>query len=64
VGSKIDYGNHMLGLDVVARDENSVPITPKKAGVMHLHKVVGFQDLLLGMVWLFVFFVFFFLFVR
>ncbi len=40
VGSKIDYGNRMLSLDVVARDENGAPISPKRAGVMHLHKVV------------------------
>ena len=41
VGTKIDHGNRMLGMDLVARDENGAPLDPKKAGVMHLYKTVG-----------------------
>lgn len=41
VGSKIDYGNRMLSLDLVPRDENGVPITPKTVGVMQLYKLVS-----------------------
>lgn len=40
VGSKIDYGNRMLSLDLVPRDENGVPITPKTVGVMQLYKLM------------------------
>ena len=41
LGSKIDHGNRVLTLDLVPRDENGVPVTPKTAGVMHLYKMVG-----------------------
>lgn len=41
VGSKIDYGNRLLSLDLVPRDDNGVPVNPKTAGVMHLYKMVG-----------------------
>ena len=40
VGTKIDFGNRMLSIDYVPRDENGTPIDPKTAGVMHLYKVV------------------------
>jgi hypothetical protein len=40
VGSKIDQGNRMLGMDLVPRDENGSPIDPKTAGVMHLYRAV------------------------
>lgn len=40
MGSKIDFGNRMLFIDYVPRDENGTPIDPKTAGVMHLYKVV------------------------
>ena len=41
VGSKIDHGNRMLGMDLVPRDENGSPIDPKTAGVMHLYRAVS-----------------------
>ena len=41
VGSKIDYGNRLLSLDLVPRDENGVPVSPKTAGVMQLYKLVS-----------------------
>ena len=41
MGSKIDYGNRMLSLDLVPRDDIGVPINPKTAGVMQLYKVVS-----------------------
>ena len=41
VGSKIDYGNRLLSLDLVPRDENGVPVNHKTAGVMQLHKLVS-----------------------
>lgn len=40
LGSKIDYGNRLLSLDLVPRDENGVPVNPKTAGVMQLYKLV------------------------
>ena len=40
VGSKIDYGNRLLVLDLVPRDESGAPINPKTAGVMQLYNVV------------------------
>lgn len=40
LGAKIDYGNRLLSLDLVPRDENGVPVTPKSAGVMQLYKLV------------------------
>lgn len=40
VGSKIDYGNRLLSLDLVPRDENGVPVNHKTAGVMQLHKLM------------------------
>ena len=41
MGTKIDHGNRMLGMDLVPRDENGAPLDPKKAGVMHLYKTVS-----------------------
>ena len=41
VGGKIDYGNRLLSLDLVARDESGVPVNPKTAGVMQLYSVVS-----------------------
>ena len=40
MGTKIDFGNRMLFMDYVPRDESGTPIDPKTAGVMHLYKVV------------------------
>lgn len=40
VGNKIDYGNRLLTLDLVPRDESGAPINPKTAGVMQLYNVV------------------------
>ncbi len=40
VGGKIDYGNRLLALDLVPRDESGAPINPKTAGVMQLYNVV------------------------
>ncbi len=40
VASKIDYGNRLLALDLVPRDESGAPINPKTAGVMQLYSVV------------------------
>ena len=40
MGAKIDYGNRMLFMDYVPRDESGTPVDPKTAGVMHLYKVV------------------------
>ena len=41
VGIKIDYGNRMLGMDLVPRDDSGAPIDPKTAGVMHLYRTVS-----------------------
>lgn len=41
VGGKIDYGNRLMSLDLVPRDESGVPIHPKTAGVMQLYSVVS-----------------------
>ncbi|XP_064383161.1 dedicator of cytokinesis protein 1-like [Halichondria panicea] len=40
VASKIDYGNRLLTLDLVPRDESGAPINPKTAGVMQLYSVI------------------------
>ena len=40
MGSKIDHGNRMLGMDLVPRDESGSPIDPKTAGVLHLYRAV------------------------
>ena len=41
MGSKIDYGNRLMSLDLVPRDESGVPINPKTSGVMQLYSVVS-----------------------
>lgn len=40
VGTKIDYGNRMLAMDLVPRDDSGAPIVPKTSGVMRLFKVM------------------------
>jgi len=40
VGRRIDYGNRLLNMDLVARDDSGAPIKAKVAGVMKLYKVM------------------------